>query len=239
MRCRGPRRPGRPPRPASAGPRNGLVAWSLRALCPPAASRRPPGGVCVSLSASGRLGMICPACRDRRHSECRGGSWCDCQHRPVVPTPPVTGPARAVSGFASRRHPTSGSTRGPAPVLRVNFIASADGAATVDGLSGGLHGPGDKEIFDSLRMACDALIVASGTVRTENYDALRLTGRPAWRTVARTARVPADGDRLRLARPRPGQLVFADAPIRPIVVTHRSGAVAPVEQEGRRHRRGG
>ncbi|MEW9530330.1 hypothetical protein [Microbispora sp. NPDC049125] len=25
--------------------------------------------------------MICEACRDRRHEECRGGSWCDCQHQ--------------------------------------------------------------------------------------------------------------------------------------------------------------
>ncbi|MCL2583824.1 MAG: hypothetical protein FWE35_15380 [Streptosporangiales bacterium] len=26
--------------------------------------------------------MICVSCRERRHSECRGGSWCDCQHLP-------------------------------------------------------------------------------------------------------------------------------------------------------------
>lgn len=26
--------------------------------------------------------MICEACRERRHEECRGGSWCDCQHHP-------------------------------------------------------------------------------------------------------------------------------------------------------------
>ncbi|MFI7036446.1 hypothetical protein ACIBI0_07150 [Microbispora rosea] len=25
--------------------------------------------------------MICPACREHRHEECRGGSWCDCQHQ--------------------------------------------------------------------------------------------------------------------------------------------------------------
>jgi hypothetical protein len=25
--------------------------------------------------------MICEACRERRHGECRGGTWCDCQHR--------------------------------------------------------------------------------------------------------------------------------------------------------------
>ncbi|WP_165965152.1 hypothetical protein [Actinomadura bangladeshensis] len=31
--------------------------------------------------------MICPPCRERRHEECRGGSWCDCQHRPPPATP--------------------------------------------------------------------------------------------------------------------------------------------------------
>ncbi|WP_157407546.1 hypothetical protein [Actinomadura atramentaria] len=26
--------------------------------------------------------MICEACREHRHGDCRGGSWCDCQHQP-------------------------------------------------------------------------------------------------------------------------------------------------------------
>ncbi|QKW37496.1 hypothetical protein HUT06_28695 [Actinomadura sp. NAK00032] len=31
--------------------------------------------------------MICQSCRERRHEECRGGSWCDCQHRPPPAAP--------------------------------------------------------------------------------------------------------------------------------------------------------
>ncbi|MEV7006308.1 hypothetical protein [Streptosporangium sp. NPDC051022] len=27
--------------------------------------------------------MICDRCKERRHDECRGGSWCDCQHQPT------------------------------------------------------------------------------------------------------------------------------------------------------------
>ncbi|MDA0646914.1 MULTISPECIES: hypothetical protein [Nonomuraea] len=27
--------------------------------------------------------MICDSCKDRRHDDCRGGSWCDCQHLPA------------------------------------------------------------------------------------------------------------------------------------------------------------
>lgn len=38
--------------------------------------------------------MICEACRERRHGECRGGTWCDCQHEP----PAGARPAEAGSG---------------------------------------------------------------------------------------------------------------------------------------------
>jgi len=31
--------------------------------------------------------MICQSCRDRHHKECRGGSWCDCQHQQAPATP--------------------------------------------------------------------------------------------------------------------------------------------------------
>ncbi|MFC7381411.1 hypothetical protein [Sphaerisporangium rhizosphaerae] len=27
--------------------------------------------------------VICEECKDHRHDDCRGGSWCDCQHRPA------------------------------------------------------------------------------------------------------------------------------------------------------------
>ncbi|MEU4244391.1 pyrimidine reductase family protein [Actinoplanes sp. NPDC026619] len=122
--------------------------------------------------------------------------------------------------------------RNPEPTLRVNFISSADGAVSVDGLSGGLHGPGDKEVFDSLRTVCDALIVGSGTIKAEKYDGLRLTeeGR-AWRRQQGLPEFPlmviVSGS-LNLDY---DQLVFADAPRRPIILTH---AGAP-EGEAKRH----
>ncbi|MFP3963298.1 hypothetical protein SMC26_13340 [Actinomadura fulvescens] len=31
--------------------------------------------------------MICQACRERHHDDCRGGSWCACQHRQGPATP--------------------------------------------------------------------------------------------------------------------------------------------------------
>lgn len=110
--------------------------------------------------------------------------------------------------------------RNPAPTVRVNFIASADGAVSVEGLSAGLQGPGDKQIFDTLRMVCDALVVGSGTVKAEKYDGLRLTPRArAWRTRHGLAEFPLMvivSNSLDLDY---DQLVFADAPIRPVVLT--------------------
>nr|WP_317797352.1 pyrimidine reductase family protein [Actinoplanes sichuanensis] len=116
------------------------------------------------------------------------------------------------------------------PVLRANFIASADGAVSVDGVSAGLQGPGDKEIFDHLRTVCDALIVAAGTVRAERYDALRLAGPArAWRRSVGLPDFPLMVIVSGSLDLDPEQLIFSDAPIRPIVLTHRSApADAPV-----------
>ena len=116
--------------------------------------------------------------------------------------------------------------RRPQPTLRVNFVASIDGAVTVDGKSAGLGGPGDKMIFDTLRTVCDALVVAAGTVRSENYDALRLTA-PArqWRRAHGLAEFPLMVIVSGSLDLDPEQLVFSDAPVQPLLVTH-AGAPA-------------
>ena len=115
------------------------------------------------------------------------------------------------------------------PTLRVNFIASADGAVTVDGLSGGLQGPGDKEVFDTLRMVCDALVVAAGTIRAEGYDALRLTAPArAWRTAHGLPEFPLMVIVSGSLDLDPEQLIFSDAPVRPIVLTHRAAPASPI-----------
>ncbi|HEY0936474.1 MAG TPA: pyrimidine reductase family protein [Trebonia sp.] len=61
--------------------------------------------------------------------------------------------------------------------LRVNFVSSADGASSVDGLSGGLSSAGDKQVFGILRVLADVILVGSGTARAENYHPAR--ARPA------------------------------------------------------------
>jgi riboflavin-specific deaminase-like protein len=135
----------------------------------------------------------------------------------------VTAAAVFASAELIERYP-----RNDHPTLRVNFVASIDGAVTIGGLSGGLSTPGDKEIFDSLRMVCDALIVASGTIRAENYDALRLDERRrSWRRDQGLPEFPLMVIVSGSLDLDPEQLIFSDAPIRPIVVTH---AGAPVER---------
>jgi hypothetical protein len=40
--------------------------------------------------------MICEACRERLHGECRGGTWCDCQHKPPTAETAETAERRPV-----------------------------------------------------------------------------------------------------------------------------------------------
>lgn len=58
------------------------------------------------------------------------------------------------------------------PAVRLNMIASLDGAATVGGLSGGLGGPADQRVLGVLRDLADVVLVAAGTVRVEGYGPL-------------------------------------------------------------------
>jgi riboflavin biosynthesis pyrimidine reductase len=62
---------------------------------------------------------------------------------------------------------------GDQPWVRANMVSSLDGAAAVDGRSGALGGPGDKEVFGVLRGLADAVLVGAGTARIEGYRALR------------------------------------------------------------------
>jgi riboflavin biosynthesis pyrimidine reductase len=58
------------------------------------------------------------------------------------------------------------------PAVRLNMIASIDGATAVAGVSGGLGGPADQALFEVLRSQADVVLVAAGTVRAEHYGPL-------------------------------------------------------------------
>ena len=105
--------------------------------------------------------------------------------------------------------------------VRLNFVASLDGAATVDGVSGGLGTPADRAVFDTLRVLTDVILVGAGTVRAEGYTGpLVSEADAAWRaahTLPPQPPLAIVSGRLDLD---PGHPLFAGAPTRPIVVTH-------------------
>jgi riboflavin biosynthesis pyrimidine reductase len=61
------------------------------------------------------------------------------------------------------------------PFVQVNFVASADGAATVSGRSRGLSSPADKKVFSLGRDLADVVLVGAGTALTEEYRGVRNT----------------------------------------------------------------
>jgi riboflavin biosynthesis pyrimidine reductase len=86
----------------------------------------------------------------------------------------------------------------PGRSLRVNFIASLDGAVSVDGSSGGLGSPGDRRVFLVLRALADVVLVGHGTAAAEGYSAMAVDspvgrlrsglGRPATAPIAVVSR---------------------------------------------------
>jgi riboflavin biosynthesis pyrimidine reductase len=55
------------------------------------------------------------------------------------------------------------------PYTLVNFVASADGGATLKGRSGGLGDAGDRALFHGLRERVDAVLAGPTTMEAENY----------------------------------------------------------------------
>ncbi|MCZ2839702.1 dihydrofolate reductase family protein [Modestobacter sp. VKM Ac-2985] len=91
--------------------------------------------------------------------------------------------------------------------LRVNFVASLDGAISVDGRSGGLGSDGDLRVFRTLRALADAVLVGAGTAAAEGY-----------RPVLPDSAV----GRLRTQLGRPG--------VCPVVVVSRRASLRPDDQ---------
>jgi len=108
------------------------------------------------------------------------------------------------------------------------MVASADGAVSVNGRSGGLSGPADRMIFTVLRSVADLVLVGAGTVRAERYrpvqadeiwSGLRPPGAPVPAIAIVTGHLDVDPD---------SQLVTSAAPdARTIVITT---AAAPADK---------
>jgi riboflavin biosynthesis pyrimidine reductase len=109
------------------------------------------------------------------------------------------------------------------PHVRSNFVASVDGAVEIDGQSKALSDKHDQELFGKLRMISDVVLVGAGTVRVEGYNPLRLAAqRRSWRQengLPENPTLAIVSSRLDL---NPVNPVFANAPIRPLVITHEA-----------------
>ena len=121
------------------------------------------------------------------------------------------------------------------PWVRANMIESADGAAAVDGLSGGLGGSSDREIFRLLRALADVILVGAGTARAEAYRPARVAPRWAGLRAGRPDTTPIAVLSARLNLDPEGPLL-AEAPAgaRTIVITSES---APADRRAQIARR--
>jgi 5-amino-6-(5-phosphoribosylamino)uracil reductase len=118
----------------------------------------------------------------------------------------------------------------PGRSLRVNFVASLDGAITVGGVSEGLGSPGDKRVFRVLRALADVVLVGHGTAAAEGYRPIGADS-PVGRLRASIGRPPTAPVAVvsRRASLDPGGTLVTDAVSPTIVVT--CAAADPARRE--------
>ncbi|HWG11993.1 MAG TPA: pyrimidine reductase family protein [Streptosporangiaceae bacterium] len=122
----------------------------------------------------------------------------------------------------------SAVSSGGRPWVRANMVESVDGAASVDGRSGGLSGDADRQTFRVLRSLADVVLVGSGTVRDEHYRPAQVSAMVPGLRAGRSATPPIAVISGRLNLDLSSSL-FTDAPpdARTIVITSEK---APLDQ---------
>jgi riboflavin biosynthesis pyrimidine reductase len=113
------------------------------------------------------------------------------------------------------------------PFVRVNFVASADGAVSdaASGRSGGLDAPGDRQLFGLLRELADVVVAGAGTVRAEDYRGVRTSPELRARRRARgQAEVPPVAVVTRSASVAPDAAVITDTTVPPLLLTTADAA---------------
>jgi riboflavin biosynthesis pyrimidine reductase len=119
----------------------------------------------------------------------------------------------------------------PDPGVRVNFVTSLDGAATVDGRSDGLSSPADKTLFRLLRALSDVVLVGAGTARIEKYGPIRLAAEhQSWRADQGMPEVPPLAVVSASMDLDPDSTMFTEAVARPLILT---GDDAPADRRER------
>jgi riboflavin biosynthesis pyrimidine reductase len=105
------------------------------------------------------------------------------------------------------------------PGLRLNMVASADGATAVEGRSRALSSAADQALFRVMRALTDVIMVGAGTVRVEGYGPPRL---PDEAIAGRTRRGQAPLPRIAVVTGSVeldwGSPLFIEPSSRPIVI---------------------
>ncbi|HEY2223834.1 pyrimidine reductase family protein [Actinomycetospora sp.] len=111
------------------------------------------------------------------------------------------------------------------PFVRVNFVASADGAVSAGGVSTGLTAPGDRQVFGLLRELADVVVAGSGTVGAERYRGVRTSPELRARRRARgRAEVPPVAVVTATAALEPDAPLFTDTAVPPLLLTTAGAA---------------
>jgi riboflavin-specific deaminase-like protein len=84
--------------------------------------------------------------------------------RRLLPDPGPTTVDEQLDGYRPWEQP-----RGERPLVAMNFAATVDGRATIDGVSGPIGSATDTTMLARLRTRFDALMIGAGTMRAERY----------------------------------------------------------------------
>jgi riboflavin-specific deaminase-like protein len=87
--------------------------------------------------------------------------------RRLLPDPGPTTVSEQLDSYRPWEEP-----REERPLVAMNFVATADGRATIAGRSGPIGSDTDTAMLAGLRMRCDALMIGAGTMRVERYGRL-------------------------------------------------------------------
>ncbi len=93
--------------------------------------------------------------------------------------------AEAMDSYEPFEHPHEDR-----PFVAVNFAATLDGRAAIEGRSGKIGSDADTEMLQRLRTRFDAVMVGAGTIRAERYG--RVVSNPAWRERRERIGLPHD-----------------------------------------------
>jgi len=85
--------------------------------------------------------------------------------RRLLPDPGETSVEEELEGY----RPAEGA-RDDRPFVAMNFVATVDGRATIEGRSGPIGSDTDTAMLVALRKRFDAVMIGAGTKRVEGYD---------------------------------------------------------------------